>query len=235
MVLLLTFGMSGISSVLSLIEAELQRGGIGGQTVALNTSQSTLDLIDLIRQLLGAVRLFAIAALAGYLIWRSGVSLHRVGLDRLRRSDVGWGVVAAAVIGLPGLGLYVIARSLGVNADVVPSALTDTWWRLPVLVVSAWANAAAEEVLVVGYLVTRLRQLGWRENSSLVASAVLRGSYHLYQGVGGGVGNLLMGLVYGRFFQRTSRLWPLIIGHALIDTVAFVGFALLRDQLNWLS
>ena len=44
-----------------------------------------------------------------------------------------------------------------------------------------------------------------------------------------------MGLVYGRVFQRTDRVWPLIIGHALIDTVAFVGYALLRDHLSWLD
>ncbi|KZM68243.1 hypothetical protein AWN90_10035 [Nocardia terpenica] len=47
-------------------------------------------------------------------------------------------------------------------------------------------GAVAEEVLVVAFLITRLRSLGWTENRSLLASAVLRGSYHLYQGLGGG-------------------------------------------------
>ncbi|WP_052688566.1 CPBP family intramembrane glutamic endopeptidase [Williamsia herbipolensis] len=235
-VVILTFGLSGAYSALSLLEAELRSGGIGNSTVALNQSTSTIDYIDLARQLLAATRLFAIAALAAYLIYRGGVALRRAGITRRpTRRDVAWGAALAAGIGLPGLGLYLVARALGVNAQVLPSDLTDTWWRLPILVISAVGNAGAEEVLVVAYLITRLRQLGWGENRSLLASALLRGSYHLYQGFGGGLGNVVMGLVYGRFFQLTSRTWPLVIGHALIDTVAFVGYALLRDHLSWLQ
>ena len=99
---------------------------------------------------------------------------------------------------------------------------------------SSAANAWAEEVLVVGFLITRLRQLGLGENVALLASAVLRGSYHLYQGFGGFAGNLIMGLVFGRIWQRTNRLWPLIVAHTLLDVVAFVGYALLRDHVPWL-
>lgn len=235
-VVVMTFGLSAASSVLSLIEAEVRSGGIGRTTVALNASASSVDWIDLARQLLSATRLFAIAALAIYLLYRSGVRLSRVGVTRAPSGrDLGWGGGLAAVIGIPGLGLYVLARELGLNAEVLPSDLTETWWRLPMLVVSAIGNAAAEEFLVVAYLITRLRQLGWGEGRSLLASALLRGSYHLYQGFGGGVGNVAMGLVYGRFHQLTSRTWPLVVGHALIDTVAFVGYALLRDHLGWLG
>ena len=42
--------------------------------------------------------------------------------------------------------------------------------------------------------------LSWRSRKS----AVLRGSYHLYQGFGGFVGNIVMGLVFGRVWQRTD-------------------------------
>ncbi|GAA1459439.1 CPBP family intramembrane glutamic endopeptidase [Williamsia maris] len=235
-VLVLTFGMSGIYAILSLIEDELRSGGIGNQTIALNQSTSAVDLIDLVRQILAATRLFAIAALAVYLLYRSGVALSRAGVDRaITRRDVAWGAALAAGIGLPGLALYIIARELNINAQVLPSDLTETWWRLPILVLSAIGNAAAEELLVVAYLITRLRQLGWSENRSLLASALLRGSYHLYQGFGGGLGNVVMGLVYGRFYQVTARAWPLVIAHGLIDSVAFVGFALLRDRLGFLT
>jgi membrane protease YdiL (CAAX protease family) len=89
-------------------------------------------------------------------------------------------------------------------------------------------------VLVVGYLLTRLRQLGMGENRALLVSAVVRGSYHLYQGFGGFVGNVVMGLVYGRVWQRTNRLWPLVLGHFLIDFVAFVGYAALSGLVSWL-
>ncbi|HEY9310973.1 CPBP family intramembrane glutamic endopeptidase [Williamsia sp.] len=235
-VLVLTFGLSAMSSILSLIEKAMSERGISGSSVALNVSSSDLDVIDFFRQLLSATKLFGIAALAVYLIWRAGVPLARIGLPAIRaKFDIPLGIGLAALIGIPGLGLYVAARAMDLNVQVVPSDLNETFWRLPMLVFSAIGNAAAEELLVVAYLITRLRQLGWSENRSLLFSAVLRGGYHLYQGIGGGLGNFVMGLVYGRVFQRTSRVWPLIIGHALIDTVAFVGYALLRDHLSWLD
>jgi membrane protease YdiL (CAAX protease family) len=43
-----------------------------------------------------------------------------------------------------------------------------------------------------------------------------------------------MGLVFGYAWQRTGRLWPLVIAHGIIDTVAFVGYALLAGHLHWL-
>ncbi|MCW2631798.1 MAG: Abortive infection protein, partial [Pseudonocardia sp.] len=99
---------------------------------------------------------------------------------------------------------------------------------------SAIGNAWAEEVIVVGYLLTRLRQLGWIENRALLVSALLRGAYHLYQGFGGFLGNFVMGLLFGRVWQRTGRLWTLVGAHSLLDIVAFVGYALLRGHVGWL-
>ncbi|MGW0018310.1 CPBP family intramembrane glutamic endopeptidase [Rhodococcus sp. NPDC003382] len=234
-VLLVTFGLSGVSSILSLLESALAPAPLSEQTVALNVPRSSQQLIDLARQLLGIVRLLAWAALGVYLLWRSGIGPKLIGFARPHvRRDVLPGVGLAALIGIPGLGLYLAARAMGLNLTVAPSTLEDYWWRLPALVLWAIANSAAEEVLVVAYLITRLRQLGWSENRSLVASALLRGSYHLYQGLGGGVGNFVMGLIFGRFWQKTSRLWPLVIAHALIDSVAFVGYQALRGHVSWL-
>ncbi|MFC9786851.1 CPBP family intramembrane glutamic endopeptidase [Rhodococcus sp. NPDC127528] len=235
-VLLVTFGLSALSSVLSLAESALAPGELSDQTIALNASRSTVGWIDLGRQLLGIVRLCAWAALGLYMLWRSGLGPEKVGLSRRPgwRRDLLPGVGLAALIGLPGLGLYLAATAIGANVTVLPSTLGEHWWRLPALLLWAFANSAAEEVLVVAYLISRLRRLGWGENSSLLASAVLRGSYHLYQGLGGGLGNVVMGLVFGRYWQRTGRLWPLIVAHWLIDAVAFVGYTALRGHVSWL-
>lgn len=233
-VLVVTFGLSGASAALSLIESALSPGGVGGQTVALNASRASNSVIDLLFQLLSVARLLGWAALGLYLLWRSGIGPRLIGLTRMRwRGDVLPGLALAAVIGLPGLGLYLIAHAMGVSVTIVPSSL-EHWWRLPVLVLSAWANSAAEEILVVAWLISRLRALGWSENRSLLASAVLRGSYHLYQGLGGGIGNLVMGVIFGRYWQRTGRLWPLLLAHALIDTVAYIGYTFLRGHVSWL-
>ncbi|NKY56259.1 CPBP family intramembrane glutamic endopeptidase [Nocardia flavorosea] len=234
-VLGVTFGLSGVNAALSLLESALAPGGVGEQTVALNSSRTSQPVLDLLFQLLGVARLAAWAGLALYLLWRSGLGTRAIGLARMRsRPDVMHGVVLAAAIGLPGLGLYLIAQGLGVNVTIVPDALADHWWRMPALVLSACANSGAEEIVVVAYLLTRLRALGWSDNSALAASALLRGSYHLYQGLGGGIGNVVMGVIFGRYWQRTGRLWPLVIAHAVIDVVAYIGYGVLRGRVSWL-
>jgi membrane protease YdiL (CAAX protease family) len=197
--------------------------------------RAAADVLDLLAQLLAVVQLLAWGALGAYLLVRGGIKLASVGLDRTRlKRDLWWGAGLAALIGIPGLALYFVGWKLGFNLAVVPSTLDDSWWRPIALTLSALGNAFAEEMLVIGYLLTRLRQLGWRENTGLLAAAVLRGSYHLYQGFGGFVGNLVMGLVFGRVWQRTNRLWPLVVAHTLLDVVSFVGYSLLRGHLAWL-
>jgi membrane protease YdiL (CAAX protease family) len=228
----ITLGMSGLRSLLSLIDSLLQPAPLSDQKVALNVPQATANLIDLFKQLLSATQLVAWGALGIYLLWRAGLQLKEVGL-KFVRSDTVRGVGLAALIGIPGLGLYLVAYAIGASLQVVPTTLTDTWWRPLALVLSAFGNAWAEETLVIAYLITRLRQLGFGENKSLVFSSVLRGSYHLYQGFGGFVGNLVMGLVFGRVWQRTNRLWPMVIAHTLLDVVAFVGYSLLKGA-SWL-
>lgn len=230
-VLSVTFGLSAVTAVLHLIDAALRN--LGAQTVALHPSLSRFDLIDLGLHLASIAQLLAWGALAVYLLWRSGLSPHQIGLGRLHwRPDLLGGVGLAALVGLPGLALYLAARALGVNVSVVPSALDDTWWRIPVLVGAAFAAGWAEEVIVVGYLLTRLHQLRINPVVALVCSSLLRGAYHLYQGFGAGLGNVAMGLLFGYVWRRTGRLWPLVIAHGLIDTVAFVGYALLAGHLG---
>lgn len=233
-VLLVTFGLSAYTALLRLTESVLL--GLAGQTVALNPRRSHYDLIDLGLNLAGVFQLMGWGALALYLLWRSGFGPARIGLGRPRwRPDALGGVGLAALIGLPGIGLYLAARALGLSAEVQPAELYDTWWRIPVLLAVAFANGWAEEIVVVGFLLTRLRQLRISPAAAVLASSLLRGLYHLYQGFSAGLGNVVMGLIFGYLYLRTGRLWPLIIAHFVIDAVAFVGYALVADQLNWLS
>lgn len=233
-VLAVTFGLSAYTAFLNLIEAVLL--GLAGRRIALNPRRSLFDLIDLGLNLAVAFQLVAWGALGVYLLWRSGFGLAQIGLGRVRlRPDVLGGLGLAALIGLPGLGLYVAARALGLSAHVEPAELYDTWWRIPVLLITAFANGWAEEIIVVAFLMTRLRQLRVNPVAALLASALLRGAYHLYQGFSAGLGNAVMGLVFGYAWRRTGRLWPLIIAHGLIDSVAYVGYALAAGHLSWLS
>jgi uncharacterized protein len=233
-VLAVTFGLSAITATLRLTDFVLR--GLADQSVALNPRRSYFDLIDMALNLAAVAQLVAWGALAVYLLWRSGFTPARIGIGRFRlRPDLLGGLGLAALIGIPGLGLYVAARALGVSAEVVPTQLSDTWWRVPMLIAAAFANGWAEEVIVVGYLLNRLDQLGVNPVKAVVASSLLRGAYHLYQGFGAGVGNVVMGLVFGYAYRRWGRLWPLIIAHGVIDVVAFVGYALLAQHLGWLA
>jgi membrane protease YdiL (CAAX protease family) len=232
-VLAVTFGLSAYTATVSLIEAVIL--GLSGQKVTLNRRLSPIDLINLGLNLASVLQLLAWGALGLYLLWRSGFGPKSVGLGRFRwRPDLLGGLALAALIGLPGLGLYVVGRRLGIGVAVVPAELTDTWWRIPVLIAVAFANGWAEEIIVVAFLMTRLRQLGFSARTTVLLSSLLRGAYHLYQGFGAGLGNIVMGLVFGYAWRRTGRLWPLIIAHGLIDTVAFVGYSLAAGHLDWL-
>jgi membrane protease YdiL (CAAX protease family) len=233
-VLAVSFGLSAYTAFLQLIEAVLL--GLAGQKVALNPRRSPFDLIDLGLNLAVTFQLVAWGALAVYLLWRSGFGPAKIGLGRLRwRPDLLGGMGLAALIGLPGLGLYLAARAIGMSAHVEPAELYDTWWRIPVLLLTAFANGWAEEVIVVAFLLTRLRQLGVNPIAAMLASSLLRGTYHLYQGFSAGLGNVVMGLVFAYAWRRTGRLWPLIIAHGIIDSVAYVGYALAQGHLSWLS
>lgn len=234
-VLTVTLGLSALRSALSLLDSLLAPVPLAEQQVALNAPAAAADLVDLALQLTRVLQLVGWGALAAYLLLRAGFAMRDVGLDSRRPGrDAAAAAGLAAAVGVPGLGLYLAARAIGISLTIAPSTLDDSWWRVPVLIASAAANGWAEEIVMIGYLLTRLRQLGWSANRSLLAAALLRGCYHLYQGLGGLVGNFAMGLLFGRYWQRTRRLWPLVAAHTLIDVVAFTGYALLHGHVSWL-
>ncbi|HYA69640.1 MAG TPA: CPBP family intramembrane glutamic endopeptidase, partial [Acidimicrobiales bacterium] len=208
---------------------------LNAQTAVINGSASPNSVLNLAYQLAGIAVALMPVALVAYLLYRSGESLGAIGLDTSGPGrEWAWGAGLAAVVGGTGLALYLTAFHAGLSARVVPTTLPATWWRIPVLVLLAFENALLEEVVVCGYLLHRLDQIEWPENRSLSTSAVLRGSYHLYQGFGGFIGNFAMGLLFGRLYQRQRRLPRLVIAHALIDTGAFVGYVLLHGHVAWL-
>lgn len=237
LVLALSLGASALYALTNLVGSLTAPKPLASQHAVLNASQAPgRPLLDLTYQLLGIATGVVPALLVLFLLQRAGRSPAAIGVDARRPVQDGVrGAGLALLIGIPGLGIYLLAHAMGISLSIVAEALPDVWWRYPVLVLSATQNAVVEEFVVVGYLLTRLEDLGWRRERALAASAVLRGSYHLYQGFGGFVGNLVMGLVFGWIFQRTRRVGPLVVAHALIDIVSFVGYALLAGKVSWIS
>jgi membrane protease YdiL (CAAX protease family) len=225
-VLGLSLGASAVYAIVALI-ADLASGKpLGELSTALNAAQSKVEWLDFTYQLLGVFFDLFPVALALYLLWEPGRSAFaRIGLTSRRPGrDLGAGVLLAACIGVPGLGFYALGRLAGITLDVQASPLDVHWWTVPVLVLAAVRAALQEEVIVVGYLFTRLRQLDWGEWPVIVASAVLRGSYHLYQGVGPFFGNAVMGIVFGWVYSKWGRTAPLVVAHTVLDVVSFVGY-----------
>jgi len=231
-----SLGASGLYAFVSLIGSLTAPKALGQQQAVLNGSLAPgRPLLDLFLQLTNLVIGFAPVALVFYLLYRSGEGPSDLGLDTSQPGrDLLRGVILAAVIGGSGLALYLAAYKLGFALNVVAESLPAVWWRIPVLVLSAAHNGILEEIVVLGYLLNRLDQLGMRPSRAIALSAVLRGSYHLYQGFGGFIGNAIMGVIFGILYKRWGRVTPMIIAHTLIDTGAFVGYATLHGHVSWL-
>jgi hypothetical protein len=235
-VLALSLGRSAVYSVVSLIAAATEPGGLAAQTTTLNSSYTPeRPLLDLTYQLLGIVFALVPVALAGYLLVRTGSALREVWFSGASWRDLPVGALLAAGVGSVGLVFYLVMHALGLNLTVAASGLdTSPWWNVPVLVLQAVKNAVLEEFVVLGYVLVRLRQLGFSDVRAILLAAVLRGSYHLYQGLGGFAGNLVMGLLFGWLYRRWGRVTPLVVTHTLLDVGAFVGYAALAGHVSWL-
>lgn len=230
-VLLLSLGASAIWSVLQFVDLNTRPAPIGEQQVALNPARSDRPWLDLLYQLTSIALDLVPVALVCWLLWRARrPHLGALGIDAARPvRDVLSGVALVLVIGVPGIALYFVGRQLGLTVDVVPSPLDAQWFTVPVLVLSALRAGLTEEVIVIGYVFERFRRLGWAAGRSgmwpvIIAVAVLRGTYHLYQGVPALFGNFAMGMLFGWLYARTGRLVPLIIAHTLINVAVFVGY-----------
>jgi membrane protease YdiL (CAAX protease family) len=235
LVLGVSLGSSAVYAFVRIIARLTAPEPLSQQTATLNRSRADQPYLDLTLQLLAIFFALVPVLLAIHLLNRERDARATLGLDGRRPwFDAKWGAKLALLIGVPGIGLYVGARELGLNTTVAAADLPHLWWAVPVLILAAAQNAILEEVVVVGYLMTRLEEMGWRIRNVIVASALLRGSYHLYQGFGGFVGNAVMGVIFAYFYLRTRRVLPLVIAHTLLDVFAFVGYTLLKDRVTWL-
>lgn len=225
-VLGLSLGASAAYSVVSITNRMTRPEALGDQTASINNPLSPRPTFDLIYQLMGIFFDLVPVALCAFLLWQiTRPHLGRLGIDFTRPArDTLQGLGLALAIGIPGIGVYLAGRELGITVNVVPNALDTYWWTIPVLILSAMRAGITEEVIVIGYLFARLTDLGWSKWTIILSSAVLRGTYHLYQGFGAFIGNLAMGILFGWLYTRTGRVLPLVIAHAVIDAAIFIGY-----------
>jgi membrane protease YdiL (CAAX protease family) len=240
LVLALSLGRSGVYAVVDLVAAATAPGSLSSRVAVMNGSLAPgRAWLDLTLQLLAIGFGVVPVLLVAYLLVRSGTDPRTLwfGHPTVRRFvgiDLVRGLLIAAVVGATGTGFYLLTHAMGVDLTVVAEALPTVWWRIPVLVLSALQNALLEELTVVGFVLVRLKQLNLPQPVAIGLSALLRGSYHLYQGLGGFVGNFVMGVLFGWLYNRWGRVTPLIVAHTVLDIGAFVGYAVLAGHVPWL-
>lgn len=235
-VLGLSAGASAVYSVVAIIERTTRETALSDQTATLNRPLNEREYFDLIYQFLSVFFGLMPVVLVAFLLWRATrPRLGELGIDFHRPArDIMAGLALALIVGLPGIGVYVVGRALGMTADVIPTALNDYWWTIPILLLKAVLAGVTEEVIVVGYLFSRLRTLGWGPWTIILSTALLRGTYHLYQGFGSFIGNLAMGILFGWLYTRYRRLLPLVMAHVIIDAAVFVGYPWAAATFTWL-
>jgi membrane protease YdiL (CAAX protease family) len=84
-------------------------------------------------------------------------------------------------------------------------------------------NPVFEELIVVGYVLPALARR-FELTAAVNTSVVIRCLYHLYQGIEALPFHLAYGLIQAYAYVRVGRLWPLIVGHALLDFFALLPY-----------
>ena len=178
----------------------------------------------LVNMILGIVIYLGVGSTVPLVLWL----LRRTG-DTAASLGLGWpswgldiwpGVGLSALSFVTEIGVLiplapVIAHSRLVNQPVIGHV--PSYYVFYGLVISA-VTAITEEVLVNGYLLVRLEQLGWTPQRALMLSLLLRTSYHVYYGIA-----VFLVIPFGYFvtrsFQKHRRLTRPIAAHFIYDAV----------------
>ncbi|GAB5405907.1 MAG: hypothetical protein Aurels2KO_41380 [Aureliella sp.] len=89
-------------------------------------------------------------------------------------------------------------------------------------VAAAFANGFAEELVIRGYLLSKLERVLQSTWQAVLISTALFASYHVYQGAGGTIDVAIFGLLMAVAFCTLRRLWPLVLVHAFGNLLVFL-------------
>jgi membrane protease YdiL (CAAX protease family) len=131
-----------------------------------------------------------------------------------------------------GIGLFLLERAITISTGVQISGVvhaeslslgSERWLAIVVSgLIAVLLNSAAEELVMRGYLIVRIRQLTGSAILAVVVPAILFGGYHIYQGVYGAAMAAIIGLVLGYWFLRTGRLLGPVVAHSCINLAYMV-------------
>lgn len=187
-------------------------------------------------------RLILLLLLASQSLWVRGLGWSEVGLRRPESlTRVLWQALAAAVVILLSVRFVVVpvAQSLaGVPVDLSALGESGDTRAFQAWLLQAWTLAAfGEEMVFRGYLIRRLLDLVGDSPAGraagVVVSSILFGLAHAYQGWAGVIATGTIGaLLASLYFMAGRNLWPVIVCHGLVDTVALS--LIYADRRSWL-
>jgi len=162
-----------------------------------------------------------VTPIALLLLARDGVTPGRLGLTwRWFRLDLLPSIGLLGGVWLANIAVALVLFPL-FNDKSVSNTSANThvpaYFVIYALFVSA-VTALNEEVVVNGYVMTRLAQRGWQPWPSLALSLALRTSYHAYYGAAI-IATVPFGYLVTRSFQRHGRLGRPILTHFLFDAI----------------
>jgi membrane protease YdiL (CAAX protease family) len=179
-----------------------------------NFSDSGLEWTVLVELGLGSLALFF---------------LHRRGyaVGSLYPSPTAVGTVVGIALYVATFGLDLLIASLLPSASAggdqpVARMIHEAHLSLQVVVGMALVNGTFEEVFLLGVVMRGLLPR-FGIGTAFATMLLVRVLYHLYQGPAGAVMVLGTGALFGLFYLRTGRLWPVVFAHVLWDIVPFVA------------
>ena len=154
---------------------------------------------------------------------RRGVSPTTLGLRVQRRPDGRF--AAGATTRVVAWAIFALIAGGVVNALLQTGHLPTAKPSAPELLFGVADSIQAgivEELVVLAFVVVTLRQARRPLWEITLVALVLRGSYHIYYGPGV-VGILIWAALYYWIYLRTQSLIPLMVVHAVWDTVGFLS------------
>jgi membrane protease YdiL (CAAX protease family) len=169
------------------------------------------------------------AALAGWRAWAHGFTASQLGLV----IHPGWKVVAAGVLGAGILATlhWLNLRRMGritTKAHGMLQALAERILPqspgeiLPFLALAVTAGIC-EEFLYRGFALAAFTRAGLPVWIVVLLSSALFGLAHLYQGRGGLVGTMILGMLFGVARIAYDSVVPVMVWHVAVDVVAGVA------------
>lgn len=145
-----------------------------------------------------------------------------------RPGDIAWGI-GLTVLGFLAMQLVhallqaTVGRGLGPlqsqNVEGMKVRLT------PLYALAMLLNPLCEEAYLRGFLQTRLKNKGWWAPNAVFLSVLAQTSYHIYQGIPACISLAAIFLTFAHFYQRSGRLWPVVIAHLNLDLLAMLSYA----------